>query len=80
MQRGVIIFTKEESLELNQLTQANEAAPALLQQKFANETQDAANYELSVEEVNWLLDQLPTPQNSTEIQNNIRTKLYAFLA
>lgn len=80
MQRGLITFTKEESLELNQLTQANETAPALLQQKFANETQDAANYELSVEEVNWLLDQLPTPQNSTEIQNNIRTKLYAFLA
>ncbi len=69
MQRGLISLTKPESLELSRLSQ-----------KFTNQSQETANYELSAEDVNWLLDQLPIPQESNEAQKSVREKLRAFLA
>lgn len=69
MQRGLISLTKPESLELSKLSQ-----------KFTNQSQETANYELSAEDVNWLLDQLPIPQESNEAQKSAREKLRAFLA
>jgi len=79
MQRGVLSFTKEEAQTLSQLINFNENAPQLLQQKFALLIENTADYELSAEDINWLLDQLPTPQEATQIQTNIRQKLRAFL-
>ncbi|MDA1079717.1 MAG: hypothetical protein O2840_03475 [bacterium] len=79
MQRGLVTLTNNESQAVKKLIQANESSPVLLQQKFANVPQETASYELSADEVNWVLDRLPIPQEANEVASGIREKLQAFL-
>jgi len=79
MHRGVILFTIQEQTLLNHVVYENATASKLLRQKFSDQQQDVADYELSVDDAEWLLDQLPVPQQATEIQSNIRNKLRTFL-
>ncbi|OGJ15752.1 MAG: hypothetical protein A2632_02245 [Candidatus Pacebacteria bacterium RIFCSPHIGHO2_01_FULL_46_16] len=79
MHRGVILFTTQEQILLNHVVYKHATASKLLRQKFSDQQQDVADYELSVDDAEWLLDQLPVPQQATEIQSNIRNKLRTFL-
>jgi hypothetical protein len=82
MNRGVVTLTDSE-IELGlQLAQTASFAPLLIQ-KLTAASQEATNptvVELSEDQVEQIIDNLPAPQESTPVMRELRAKLTQFLA
>ena len=84
MQRGIVNLSSEEiSFAVNSIATPTNSTLAFLKEKLisAQQDQQSTNVQLSEEEVEILMDQLPPPTlNQPPEQKDLRKKLTSFLS